>query len=184
MIKMIKTRIPIAMGTTPPRMPFASYLFAPAPCVLWSKQKAQAPILTQKNSPATGGSNRPSRAMALRFLRPCDAVYYRRWSATACLVVRSWQQRLDLLPGLVCQLVPSAIPSHLLYCRDHLKRRLAEAEPICVRQALVDPCLCRCPTSFGLAGVSNAVDGCYSRSTKHPELRFRALLSGKGASLR
>ena len=47
MIKMIKTRIPIAMGTTPPRMPFASSLFAPVPCVLWSKQKAEAPILTQ-----------------------------------------------------------------------------------------------------------------------------------------
>src|SRR5919107_5050197 len=110
------TRIPIAMGTTAPCMPFASYLFAPAPCVLWSKQKAQAPILTQKDSPARGRSNRPSRAMALRFLRPYDAVYYRRWSATACLVVRSWQQRLDLLPGLVCQLVPSGntVPSPLL----------------------------------------------------------------------
>ena len=27
MIKMIKTRIPIAMGKTPPRMPFASSIF-------------------------------------------------------------------------------------------------------------------------------------------------------------
>src|ERR687890_1091318 len=137
------TRIPIAMGTTAPCMPFASYLFAPAPCVLWSKQKAQAPILTQKDSPARGRSNRPSRAMALRFLRPYDAVYYRRWSATACLVVRSWQQRLDFSQALFVSSSRPAIPSHLLCCRDHLKRRLAEAEPIRVRQALVDSCLCR-----------------------------------------
>jgi hypothetical protein len=116
MIKMIKTRIPIAMGTTPPRMPFASYLFALVPCVLWSKQKAQAPILTQKDSPATGRSNWASRAMVLRFLRPYDAVYYRRWSRH-CLPRRWFMARAArFLPGVVRQLAPSGstVPSPLL----------------------------------------------------------------------
>ena len=75
MIKMIKTRIPIAMGTTPPRMPFASSLFAPVPCVLWSKQKAQAPILTHKDSPATSRRNWASRHTTCEHLRSQTSNY-------------------------------------------------------------------------------------------------------------
>jgi len=107
MIKMIKTRIPIAMGTTPPRMPFASSLFAPVPCVLWSKQKAQAPLLTHKDSPATSRSDwqvAPWHSGSCFHMMPFTTD---DGPATACLVVRSWQERLDLPPGVVRQLAPS-----------------------------------------------------------------------------
>src|ERR687889_328335 len=50
--------------------------------------------------------------------------------ATVCLVVRSWQQRLDFSQALFVSSSRPAIPSHLLCCRGHLKRGLTEAEPI------------------------------------------------------